>query len=259
MKLRIMSFNIRNMRANDGANGWEQRRELLREVIRRYQPDILATQEAYLPQVEYLAQTLPEYARVGVGRDDGKFAGEHCAVFFLQDKFQAAEEDTFWFSETPECPGSRHWTPAHPRICSWVRLLAKSGHAFAVYNVHMDHELQFAREQSVRLVLEHIGSRNVSQPVLLTGDFNMEEDNPALRRMYEGAPSLRDTFRLLHPVAKNQGTFHNFTGDMNGERIDFIFASREFEVVEAHILRDNAKGRYPSDHFPISADARLGE
>ncbi len=253
-----MSFNIRNMRSRDGVNGWEQRRELVCDVIRRHKPDILATQEAYFPQVAAMRQALPEYAVLGVGRDDGKREGEQCALFVLSHRWQVGASGTFWFSETPDVPGSRHWTREHARICTWASLIGETGPPFVVYNVHLDHESQPARERSVRLLQEHINRLSPDMPALVMGDFNMEEDNPAMRHLLEtSTPPLRDTFRSLHPPLPNQGTFHSFTGEQGGEKIDYILVSEAFQPLEASIVQDNAEARYPSDHFPLSARVRL--
>ena len=253
-----MSVNVRNMRSKDGENAWELRRDPLFALLRREQPDIIGTQEAYFPQVEQIQEALPEYDYIGVGREDGEREGETCALYFLRDRFQVEEQGSFWFSETPEIPGSRHETCYHARICTWARLMETGGRAFSVYNVHLDHESQEARELSVRLLLERMQGGSAAQPALLMGDFNMEEDNPAILALKEAAaPKLQDTFRTVHPDAVVIGTFHGFSGTTEGEKIDYIFATAGFAVQEARILHDNREGRYPSDHFPITASVLL--
>jgi endonuclease/exonuclease/phosphatase family metal-dependent hydrolase len=242
------------MRSNDGANGWEARRELLCAVLREPNPDVLGVQEAYLPQVETLRQAFPEYEAISAGREDGDTEGEHCTILYRRDRFQADAHGTFWFSETPDVPGSRHWTRTHARICTWVRLRAATGQAFYVYNLHLDHESQLARERSVLLLLDHLRRRQPADPALVMGDFNMGEDNPALAQLAASTdPSLQDTFRAVQPDAQEVGTFHDFTGAMDGDKIDYIFATPEFQTLAASILRDHRDGRYPSDHFPILA------
>lgn len=258
LELQVMTFNIRNMRSRDEANGWEHRREMVCDLIRQYDPDILGTQEAYFPQVEALRKALPEYTVFGVGRDDGKRAGEYCALFVRNDCWQIGASGTFWFSETPDVPGSRHWTREHPRICTWAYLIGATGSPFVVYNIHMDHEAQVARVNSSQLIAEHILQHYPDTPALVMGDFNMEEDNPAMLPLLAAeAPLLYDTFRPLHPVTPRQGTFHGFSGDHAGEKIDYVLASEAFQTLDTRILHDNTAGRYPSDHFPLLAGLRL--
>ena len=56
--LRVMSFNIRYGTARDGANHWDQRREIVAETIRLARPHVLGLQEALAFQVEYLRAEL---------------------------------------------------------------------------------------------------------------------------------------------------------------------------------------------------------
>jgi endonuclease/exonuclease/phosphatase family metal-dependent hydrolase len=98
--------------------------------------------------------------------------------------------------------------------------------------------------------------------VILTGDFNAGEANPAFGRLIAAdagaADHLRDTFRALHPDAEDVGTFNGFTGERSGEKIDAILVSGEWRVLEAGIDRAHDGERYPSDHFPVTAVVALG-
>ena len=44
-------------------------------MIRKFDPDLLGTQEVLAVQADFLAENLPGYTLVGVGRDDGKRPG----------------------------------------------------------------------------------------------------------------------------------------------------------------------------------------
>jgi endonuclease/exonuclease/phosphatase family metal-dependent hydrolase len=69
--------------------------------------------------------------------------------------------------------------------------------------------------------------------------------------------SLRDVFRVAHPVAtRNEGTFHLFTGWTGGRRMDWILASPHFQTIAAEIDRTRGPCGYPSDHFPVTATLR---
>ncbi len=75
--------------------------------------------------------------------------------------------------------------------------------------------------------------------------------------MLEGGV-LRDTFRVKNPAATPVGTFTGFKfGQVGGEKIDHIFATADWEVVDAAIVRTDRNQRYPSDHFPVIATLRL--
>ncbi|MDX1579587.1 MAG: endonuclease/exonuclease/phosphatase family protein, partial [Gemmatimonadota bacterium] len=256
-----MSFNIRYGTARDGANAWPDRRELVFDVVRTFEPDVLGIQEALDFQVDQLAEALPGFEIVGVGRDDGARRGEFAALLVRRSRIEVVEHGTFWFSDTPRVPGSRSWGNRIPRICTWARLRDRTtDRAFYVYNLHWDHESQPSRERSAELLLERMADRSHPEdPVLVTGDFNAGETNPAFRTLVE-APDLglRDTFRDVHPAATEVGTFHGFEGRREGEKIDAILASEGWCTVSAAIVRDARDGRFPSDHFPVTAEVRRG-
>lgn len=250
--LAVMTFNIRYGTANDGENAWPLRRDVLLGVLRDAAPDVVGLQEALRGQLDEIRAALPAYGEAGVGRDDGRTAGEYAAILFRTDRFVLAEAGDFWFSDTPEVPGSRSWGNNVTRLCTYVRLADRAtGRPFYLYNVHLDHESQPSRERSAALLLERIRRRDHPDPVLVTGDFNAGEDNPAVRAMARDA--FVDTFNALHAGDADVNTYHAFRGTTAGARIDFVFASPGWVVLESAIVRTARDGRYPSDHFPVSA------
>jgi endonuclease/exonuclease/phosphatase family metal-dependent hydrolase len=257
--LAVMSFNIRYGTANDGENSWPQRRELVFDVIRERGPDVLGVQEALRFQLDEIRAAVPGYGELGVGRDNGREAGEYSAILYKSDRFEVAESGTFWFSDEPEAVGSIDWGAHLPRICSWARLVEeRSGHGFYVFNLHLDHQSQESRERSAELLVERIGARAHADPVIVTGDFNAGEDNPAmlyLLRAGEGERDLRlrDSFRVVHPDAVEVGTFNGFAGRTTGPKIDAILVSERWNVESAAIVRTSRDGQYPADHFPVVA------
>jgi len=248
----VMSFNIRYGTADDGENAWPLRQDLVLETIRMQHPDVLSLQEALAFQIDQLETAFPGYRRVGVGRDDGERAGEYAAIMFRIGRFELLDSGSFWFSDTPAVPGSMSWGNRITRLCTWVRLRdTTSGQAFYIYNVHWDHESQASRERSAGLLLDRIATRDDPDPVIVTGDFNAGEANPAFVALT--ANGLRDTFRALHPDADSAGTFNAFEGIRTGEKIDAVLVSDGWAVLDASIVRTNRDGRYPSDHFPVTA------
>jgi endonuclease/exonuclease/phosphatase family metal-dependent hydrolase len=163
--------------------------------------------------------------------------------------------DTFWFSDTPGVVKSTSWGNQIERICTWAYFEDREGPAFYVYNVHLDHQSQPSRERSAALLLARIGARDPKAPAVVTGDFNAGEQNPAAQAMLA---VFRDSFRVLHPDAGEVGTFNGFKhGQTAGDKIDFVFVEPGTEVLEAAIVRASRDGRYPSDHFPVTARIRL--
>jgi len=269
ISLNVLTFNIRYNNPGDGKDAWPNRRAMASDLIRTGRYDVVGLQEALHSQLQDLLAYLPEFSSIGVGRDDGKEQGEYAAILYRNDRFKVIESGTFWLSDTPDVPGSKSWGNTITRICTWARLAEKNGtnSSFYVYNVHLDHESQPSREKSARLVLDRIANRATKDPVVWTGDFNAGEANAAVRSVKgtieekgtDGAPATPrlptfvDSFRILHPHEKNTGTFHAFKGGTDGDKIDYIFVPKEAATVEATIHRENKEGRYPSDHFPVSA------
>jgi endonuclease/exonuclease/phosphatase family metal-dependent hydrolase len=251
---RVMSFNIRYGTADDGPDAWPARQGRVAALIRREAPDILGLQEALRFQLDELRAMLPAYGEVGVGRDDGREAGEYAAILFRTDRFQLVQSGNFWFSDTPSVPGSRSWGNTITRLATWVRLRDRAtSDTVSVYNVHLDHESQPSRERSVALLLQRIRQRGNHDPVIVTGDFNAGEDNPAVAAMRS---AFTDTYRDVHPADTLVGTYHGFRGTTTGARIDYVWTSDGLTTLEARIERTREGGRYPSDHFPVLARVR---
>ncbi len=165
--VRVMSFNIRYDTAKDGDNAWDKRKAFLAETIAAFNPDLLGTQETLADQRDFLAGKLTGYAVFAAGRDDGKDAGEMAAVFYRKDRFEKLDSGHFWFSETPDRPGSKGWDSLLPRVATWVKLrdrTAPDGKPVLFLNAHLDHRGVKARLESARLI-----RTKVSELARLTG------------------------------------------------------------------------------------------
>lgn len=266
LTLETMSFNIRYGTAKDGDNQWDKRKELVFDVFRNHQPQIVGIQEALDFQIEEIKSATPQYAHLGIGRDPNS-TGEYSAILYLKDRFDVIESDTFWLSETPEIR-STHWGNNIVRICTWAHFRDKTtDRSFYLFNAHFDHKSQESRERSALLIAQRIADRSSpNDPYILMGDFNAGEKTQTILSLigktdpvsphFSKAP-LIDTFRALHLNAEETGTFGAWTGKTDGAKIDYIFAVPSSEIVEAKILHDNRNGRYPSDHFPVTAKLRF--
>jgi endonuclease/exonuclease/phosphatase family metal-dependent hydrolase len=261
-EVRVLTFNIRYGTAPDGPDAWEYRAPLVFEVIREQDADFIGLQEALRFQIDAIRDAVPGYGEVGVGREDGREGGEYSAILYRTDRWRVADRDTFWLSETPDVPGSKSWGNEITRIVTWARFIDRdSGRAVRVYNTHFDHQSQPSRMQSAKLLAARIAAREPRDPVIVTGDFNSGEDNPAILYLeHDNGQSpvrLVDTFRVLHPHATGVGTFGEFLGKRNGPKIDYVFVEPGVDVRAAGIIYDQRDGRYPSDHYPVYADIVL--
>lgn len=244
------TYNLRLNTPHDGANAWPHRREAVRALVRYHEIDLLGTQEALIDQVEDLA-AMPGFATVGVGRDDGRRAGEHAAIFYRTQRFELLGKGDFWLSPTPDVPGKGWDARCCNRLASWAQLRDKSsGRVFFAFSVHFDHEGQVARRESAQLMLRQMRAIAGSAPVLCLGDLNATPDSEPVRIMLGG---LRDAFRVSEiPPYGPVGTFNGFKLDAALlDRIDYVFVSDEWRVLRYGALTDSQDARFPSDHLPV--------
>ncbi|MEM9481482.1 MAG: endonuclease/exonuclease/phosphatase family protein [Verrucomicrobiota bacterium] len=258
----MLTFNIRFDTPRDGKEAWPMRKEMVGQWLKRNSPDIIGLQEALRHQIDDTRKAIPEYQEFGVGRDDGKSAGEHCTILYKRDRFEIDNTDcgTFWLSDTPEVVASKSWGNGITRICTWARFHdKKSKKGIYVYNTHWDHRSQSSREKSAELVVERISARKrTEEPVILMGDFNAAEDNRAVITLTAGELKFIDTFRFLNPKKEDIRTAHGFRGETAGKKIDHIFVlPATAEIKASEIVRYNEDGRYLSDHFPVRALLRF--
>lgn len=247
----VMSFNIFHnaSNANRGIPNWDNRKNLLKLIIKVNEPDVVGLQEAYIWQVQELVSEIQTYNYIGVGRNDGDSSGESVSILYRKERFSVAESGHFWFSDTPNeaSKGGDSWGNIDPpRMTTWVRLIEKStAKCFYVYNTHLNHNggadnPEHARMKSVQLLASRIADAHRSHPddyYIITGDFNTTEETEPIRYIKGGQVCLPlnsdvciytsspirtfDTFRQLHPDSQ-KGTRCSNQDDNTGRRIDYI-------------------------------------
>jgi len=251
--VRAMTFNIRYGTADDGENHWSLRKELVFDMLAGHAADVIGLQEVLDFQLKEMKRALPQYMAASSGRDDGKRAGEACSILYRADRFTLADSGTFWFSNTPWKPGSKHWGNELPRICTWVRLTEiEEGKSFYVYNLHLDHKSPNSRQYSLNLLAGQIAKRKHTDPVVVMGDFNMDVDDAAM-----AALGMTDVWQYLHPDQPSLTTYHDFGRKPNGPCVDHVLIDASAEIIEAAIDARTFGGRYPSDHFPLIVQMQL--
>lgn len=254
--INVASYNIRYNTANDGVNAWPNRKENVKGLIRFHEFDIFGVQEALIGQLKDIAE-LPDYVFIGKGRDDGKEGGEHSAIFYKKDRFRLLKSGDFWLSETPDKPGKGWDATCCNRICSWGKFQdLASKKEFYFFNVHFDHQGVEARRQSGHLMTKKISEIAGKSTVILTGDFNSTPDTEQIKTI---SALINDT----HDVTKQapygpEGTFNSFKFDAPMKnRIDYIFVSKNIDVLKYGVLTDAKDQRYPSDHQPVVIKAAI--
>lgn len=254
-QMTVATYNMRNDNNKEDAmhgNGWKQRYPVIADLIRYHDFDIFGTQECLYHQLQDLLSKLPDYDYVGIGRDDGKQAGEYSAIFYKKDLFKVLDKGNFWLSETPDKPSLGWDATCCNRICSWAYLEDKKTHKkFYVFNSHYDYQKDLARNESSKLILKKIKAIAGDNPVICMGDLNGGNDSNWYKEI-ANSDILKDTYKMAeHPYANN-GSFNGFGSNLNSDEIiDHIFVSKQFGVKKWAILTDTYHGKYPSDHFPV--------
>ncbi len=251
--IKIASFNIRYDNPRDTGNLWVDRAPVVANLIRFHDFDIVGTQEGLKNQLDDISAALPEYTRYGVGRDDGREAGEHSAIYYLKDKYQLVDKGDFWLSASPDQPGKGWDATCCNRISSWVYLRdIKTKKMFYVFNVHFDHQGKVARVESGKLMIKKIKEIAGNKPVLLTGDFNGGRETEWYKTLAE-SEILADTHRTVKHPYQNNSSSNGFRKPRSMNVIDHIFMTKHFKAKKWGILTDTYFGKFPSDHFPVVA------
>ncbi len=281
----VASYNLRNANRSDSVNGngWGQRMPYICDIVRFHGFDIFGTQECFRHQLDSLVSRLPGYAYIGIGRDDGKRAGEHSAIFYDKNQFDVLDSGNFWLSETPDRPGLG-WDAVCTRICTWGKFRHRaSGREFIFANLHMDHVGRKARVEGAKLVRRKLAEIAPDCPAIVTGDFNVDQNDPVYGTMTSDG-DFRDSYEIAGFRYAPTGTFNNFRPDgFTTSRIDHVFLTPQFVVEKYGILTDTYRApdpkspsagmkthdapselemeryiaRTPSDHFPVAVHLTL--
>lgn len=265
----LMTYNLK-FASPDYQPSWEVRREMQVELIRKYKPDIIGTQEGLKEQIDYLADQLPEYVVIGEGRKGGD-DDEHMAIFFKRDKFRLREMQSFQLSETPEIIGSG--PEVNPRMVTWVRLALihpsrkeqtstypqdYRGHwentrEFYVFNTHYFNGRidSLARLNASKLILKRVtalnrfGAWTPERPVFLMGDFNCRPGSAPYKVLVDDKN------------ATDPDLFKNSFEDRS--KIDWVLYKGAVKVLKYEDVDFNLNGVYPSDHKPIYVEFDIQE
>ncbi|SKB62917.1 Metal-dependent hydrolase, endonuclease/exonuclease/phosphatase family [Maribacter arcticus] len=249
----VLTYNIKWDNTNDTVNNWNDRKEAMVSLLKHYQPGIIGMQEVVNGQLNYLVANLPNFASVGVGREDGKEKGEYSPILYDTELLKSLENATYWLSDTPD-KISVGWDAALERICTYALFEdLKTKKQFWVFNTHFDHMGVLAREKSAALIVSKIKELNTENlPVVLMGDLNLKPDeNPIQflkKELVDGQSITQKTF--YGPT----GTFNGFEHDRNlTDRIDYIFVQNF--AVESYIHIDDRmeNNKHISDHLPVFA------
>lgn len=282
----VGTYNIRYKNDGDSLKGevWSKRCQVMCDQLNFMSPDIFGTQEVLHVQLIDLLKGLDGYDYIGVGRDDGGQAGEYAAIFYKKDRLRLLDHGDFWISETPDRPGLG-WDAACVRICTWGRFSRQTStddEAFYFFNLHMDHVGVVARREGARLVVRKIREIAQGAPVIVTGDFNVDQTDE-IYSIFTHSGLLVDSYEAARLRFAENGTFNSFDSSIyTPSRIDHVFVSPGARVdaygmlTSGYWVPNDASGelkkaanapqeisfntcvrRLPSDHYPVFVRLKL--
>jgi len=247
----VMTFNIRYDNPSDGIDSWEKRSRWVGSLIDSSGAAVVGLQEALRHQIDQIVEVAPRFSWVGVGRDDGKDAGEFSPILYDSAQVRLLDWQSRWLSEAPDSIGSVGWDASMTRIATLATFFViGSGDTLRVVNAHFDHLGEIAREESARMVA-HWSSKSS----IVMGDFNFEPNSNPYRvittekQLKDTAPEFGEgligTFRTFDPLSDTS------------RRIDYVFHGPGIEVLSYEVLSPIRNGRFPSDHLPVIAEIRV--
>lgn len=257
--MKVMSFNLRADNILDVKNRWNNRSELVYEIVNGDAYDVIGLQEVTPKMYEDLCENLKSYESVGEGRTK-KFFNEKNNVL-VNDRHLILEDETFWLSRNPQKVGSTIWYSLFPRICTTVVLRMKDGLKVRVYNTHLDCILPQAREYGIKTIIKAIERHRQKEqlPCILMGDFNATPNSRLIQEFTNGTYANRQFVAVQESNRRlyEQTTMSHFKGKEKGMHIDYIFVSEEFKIENVELLKYNKAGKYPSDHYPLIAELSI--
>jgi endonuclease/exonuclease/phosphatase family metal-dependent hydrolase len=261
--LSIMTFNLRYASANDGLNSWDYRKEHCIDIINRYHPTVLGTQEGLRDQLAEIQMKLKHnYQRFGVERQPN---GEYVQIFFDADVLEGLDGGNYWLSSNPNVPHQADWGTSVVRMVTWFHFRIRATHQqFVIVNTHFDHKSQLSRDNSAKLIWKHIQQKiDPSIPVFVIGDFNTFRHTSVYSYLTtEAGANFADAWKVADKtIGDVSHTYHGFRGlafkkELGAIRaanhMDWIlFRPRDLKVLTAEVVTESRNGRYPSDHYPV--------
>lgn len=253
--IELASFNIR-IEKDSGVRSWEHRSTYFYDYVLGQNKDIICMQEVKETQYFDIKEGLAsKYNVIYFGRENSSNP-EGLAICYDKTKFTEIKKGIFWLSETPH-KISLGWGASYYRICASVLFRHnESGKYFDVYNTHLDHQVQLARTEGIKLVMDTANASDF--PAVVCGDMN----GYVGETWYETASELMQDCQATAPVTEYGPSFNGWgegdysaapDGDVDEKTIDFCFASDDFTVNKFEILQDKIKeGEYYSDHYMIA-------
>ncbi len=245
--LSVLTLNLRFGLADDGPNSWQHRKKAFPSFFKTRIFDFIGLQEANNFQIEFLSKILNDYNYIGKREPAPYFWQDN--IIFHKKAWRCIHQEHFYLSPTPEIP-SRPPESRWARQCT-MGLFENRSRKLICVNTHFDFDISVQIE-SARIIMERLSHLPCDLPVILFGDFNATPSCPC-HEIFTGHGRkneicLKNIFKKPYP-----GTHHGFTGNKNGNYIDWILYRGRIIPKDCQVIQETIDGIYLSDHFPIYA------
>ncbi len=263
--LRVATYNVHYiiLSRDTGAwslADWDRRKTPLDLAFKEMNADVIGFQEMESfgggnqadinLTLDWLLQNNPDYAAAAVG-DPSVFPSTQ-PILYRSDRLRLLDQGWFFFSDTPDVIYSRTFNGSYPAFTSWAQFRdLATDEVFRVINLHTDFGSRSNRMQSVELVAQRIAPWIAAQETLfVVGDINARFGDPVM-------DVLEETGLEFAPV--EGATYHLNWGLNLFAAIDHIAHIGDATLTaEPVVLRQKFAGEWPTDHYPVIADYRLG-
>ena len=261
--VRIATYNVHYviLSKDEGpwsVGDWQRRKGPMDAAFKAVDADVMGFQEMESFQrgdnsqnltLDWLLSQNPDYAAGATG-DPAQFPSTQ-PIFYRKDRFKLVDQGWYFFSDTHDVIYSRTFNGSLPAFATWVQLQDQNGDTFRVVNVHFEFKSASNRRLSTELVVKRTqGWVDAGETVILIGDLNARAGAEPLEMFKEigfnFAPIKGSTYHL------NKGL--NLFGAIDHIAIAGVASFASDPVV----LRQKFQGEWPTDHYPVLVDVRLG-
>jgi endonuclease/exonuclease/phosphatase family metal-dependent hydrolase len=202
---------------------------------------------------------------------------EQLVFLYRPERMTLVDQRTFWFSPTPDRPGSRFFFEFEPRLGHLATfVLAPGGDTLTAVTVHPGHS-PFTQEYGGRLVRRYADARWTGAPQVVLGDFNATPGGARMSAVAAAGrgdvPPFRDAWLEAGERAGPDVTFHGLRAARAGSiaaaagivarpgglRIDYVLLRGPLRARRVEVRGAGRGGIVASDHDAVIADLVLDD
>lgn len=250
--IKIGTMNIKNNKINRSGgeqNNGTNNAEIVSNIIKEKDFDLLGTQELTIKYQKSLEHFLPNYQFYGNYRYGNLFTkmpyNENNQIITKQ---KVLENKTIWLpwiaNNFPDFKDSITKMSIMPRIVTIVISEDPEHNKICMINTHLDYQVPSIQMKQLEALKKLIEKYSQSYDIFLTGDFNMEIGN----KMFDSF--VDDVKDKLQHADINSNTWHGKDGKES--QVDHVFIPQKWNIENVEII--NLKGT--SDHDAIYVEAK---